>query len=310
MYNLVFVTKPIQYVNARNAVETIYDRDVKYILIVVDHFEGATSFVDRIWLHDNIWFEVKLFNSRIEALFFYRKYKVKHILTNSDISKDAVLFKIFHPFSALMLYEEGWGNYIRDVLFDRGCGKRIVYNLLFLNRQYGASTFTKKIFLYYPEICELNLRGKATSFRYSFSEYLKKNSSLFGKVFRTTSETIDSNLTCAFILPSKQWNNNFDSIDYSRFDKVYLKPHPHTMEYNKHLIDKYNVIVLDNSYFIELIVCLAKCKVTIFHDNSMVGVYAKFENVTIHNIGSRSNHVLSRFFDRVEMLDSNCSLSK
>ena len=305
MYDLIFVTKPIQYVNARNAVETIFQRDRKYILVIVDHFEGALNFAKNIILNDSIWFDVNLVKSRVEALILTRKYKVINIFTNSDISKDPFLFKFFHPFATLILYEEGWGNYIRDILFDRGPSKRLIYTLLGLNRQYGASRFTKKIFLYRPSICDVNIEGKVESFAYSFSEYIKKEAGLLRNIFRQAEEDFDSDKVITFILPSKKWNKSFDYLDYHFFDSIYLKPHPHTMDYNSDLVKKYNVTVLDNSYFIELIVAQTRSKITIYHDHSMVGVYARFNNVTIHNLGSKENKVLSDFFDKVEKDDLN-----
>lgn len=46
MFNLVFVTKPVQYVNARNLIETICVDNT--ILVVIDHFCGAKEFYERI----------------------------------------------------------------------------------------------------------------------------------------------------------------------------------------------------------------------------------------------------------------------
>jgi hypothetical protein len=300
MLNLVFVTKPVQYVNARNAVQTI--NCGRSILVIVDQFFGALEFYSRIKKFDKTWDLIIFSSSRTKAL-FQLKFKlnvgkIDNILSNSDISKDPLLYKIFYPTASQILYEEGWGNYIPDALFDQSSIKNLIYILLCLNKQYGFSRFTDKVYLYYRKHQCLNIKHKSSGFKNDFLPYLKLNHYVLSKVFDTINVGDVNDI--AFILPSKIWSVNFDLLQLSDYKKIYLKPHPHTMSYDAQVAKKYGAEILGNNVFIELFIAFNENKnITIYHDDSMIGLYARNRNVKIINVNKKPS-IIKSFLSKVK----------
>jgi hypothetical protein len=301
-YDLIFVTKPVQYINARNAVQSTKRNSNKKLLIILDHFFNAEKFFLKIQEHDQLWNRVIFSASRLKALLSTLNLSVDTIFTNSDISKDAFIFKLFHPTSELILYEEGWGNYICDALFDRKLSKKALYDLLFLNRQYGASKFTSKIYLHYPQLCMDNIRNKVFKFENDLFTYLRKESDLFCKIFNNSIYKFEPNEKVAFILASKRWSTKFEGIDYTSFDRVYVKPHPHTLDFNTNFVEMNDFKMLGNDIFVELLIAKNDLDATVYHDNSMVGVYAKSDYVKVFNVNSDELPILTEFFSKFDEL--------
>ncbi|UXK09899.1 hypothetical protein N5094_06705 [Shewanella putrefaciens] len=309
---LAFVSKPLQYINCRNSVESFFSSN-EYVennvngikvLVILDHFKGAKSFYERVLEFDLYWDVVLYCNSRVSALIQLRKTKFNVIFSNSDISKDAILIKFFNFKSTFLLYEEGWGNYIVDALHDQGFKKKAVYKILSLNVQYGLSSLTKAVYVYFPEKVPANLVTKAINFKFSFCEYLRLRQELFKNIFPSKSQIELVNYggkKVAFLLPSKKWSSNFEGIELSTYDVIFLKPHPHTLDFNHDLVERNNIKVLDSSVFLELELslvnsCLMK-SFDVYHDNSMIGIYLIDTGVNIVNLGRCvDNKVLNNFF--------------
>jgi hypothetical protein len=303
------VSKPIQYINSRNAVESYCSKDITSnhfkVLIVLDQFSGSDVFFKRVKEHDALWDLVIYSPSRLSAFIQLRKFKFDAVFSNSDISKDAILIKLFNFKSKLFLYEEGWGNYIPSALFNQGVLKKLIYSFLCFNKQYGASRLTNAIYLYSPNLTPSNVRLKCVSFSYDFHTYLTVNQVLLKKIFPVSDDFSLKNYRrnkVAFFLASKEWNNAFESLEVDKYDIVFIKPHPHTLDVNSDFIKGCdNVELIGNNVFLELEIAIEEHyflkPIDVYHDNSMAGVYLLGTKAHIINIAQNSDSsVLSRFF--------------
>ncbi|PMH28221.1 hypothetical protein BCU71_06525 [Vibrio lentus] len=153
MYNdsVFIITKPSQYITARNIAKSI-DKIESPLLYIVGSFSESRKFYHQVKEHDFLWGRVEFFNSRLHALC----YKMFHcrslpLFTDSDIYKDSILNRLSSSYD-IYVYDEGFYSYLDDLeshLINQGkCFRRMLYNVLKLPKYHGGSPYTTGLYLY------------------------------------------------------------------------------------------------------------------------------------------------------------------
>lgn len=274
----VIVTKPLQYLIARQLVEE--QKYKKVHLYLVPHFSNYHDFLALI-KEDMIWSSIYTFKSKVLAI-TYKFWNYSLLVTNSDIGKDDYINSIF--MGKTIIYEEGWGTYLNNVLITESKLKSLVYNILRFNKKYGNGYFTSKIFCYRPEI--LNRKKRIYPFNKTMSEYLISEASNFNFFLKNKKYNFD-----VLFLLGKDSKLNEKMLEVASnlvSSKIAIKFHPH-FTYKNESNNNTSYQLLDNSDLVEIIILefiRKRKKMVIYHDNSSISYYFKnLEIVKFINLG-------------------------
>ena len=225
------ITKPLQYINARNLVRQLGVLRPK--LVILDYFSDSFEFYLRVRDIDPVWGEVEYYSSRLSYLAKkLTKFRLfNQIYVDSDIYKDSIVNFLLSPFKRVNLYEEGYFSYVGCQDFNMTSSakkmKLFFYKMLGLPLSLGGSFWTNRYYLYVPDlyrgdarVCQLD----GGVFRSIYNEL-----ELFCTIF-----SFDVN-RCAFIFESgkKEINlyctsSNFDNVknivNEYEFDLIKLHP--------------------------------------------------------------------------------------
>ena len=276
----VIITKPLQYLIARQAVEQL--NIIKPTLAVIPHFDLNGNLIKSI-NNDKIWGSIEYHESKISAIIGTEE---KNLLTNSDIGKDAYLNKIGR-YDKIVVYEEGWGTYLADVLITESRKKRLIYSALNFNKRYGNSKFTDYLLTYHSSH---KCTNKNILFKEPLVNYLQKTdlSDIFGRFPQY--QNIDT-----IVLLGKDLALNFElKKDLQKKENIIYKNHPHMTMKNIQEVDAKQKFV-GNDFIVEffLIDRISKNKqIKIIHDNSSLQMYFRnFKNIIFENKGKKIEEI-------------------
>lgn len=283
---LCVVTKPLQYINARNIIEQDFSESEKKTLLIIDQFSGSFDFYLNVKKYDILWDEVIYERSRFKVFLTFRN-KINYLITNSDLGKEDYLIKYVLKPKECYVYEEGAGSYLSSGLTFQPFKKKLIYNILKLNSKYGNSKNTNGIYLYYPS---LYFSDNKISINISFEKYINTNIELFLNVFNETKRVLKSISNNKLLIVLSGWNWIFKEGDIKPFKKdsdIYIKPHPHKNTLPDYCC-KYNFLpdlLLPELFIIGLL--SKNVRVIVMHDASSIEInLVKLQNVKFINLGN------------------------
>lgn len=160
MRNTAFiVTKPLQILVALSIIKQLGIHATSY-LIIVDSFFDSKMVFERLKLAD--WefssLSIKFSASHRGAHQFINKNEIDCLFIDSDVGFRKYLnllnLKIKHRALEINVYEEGLGTYRNDLYSGL---KKEIFKKLGIGTHFGGSRFVKCLYLYNPEIYQLNL---------------------------------------------------------------------------------------------------------------------------------------------------------
>lgn len=270
----VVVTKPMQYLIARQVVEQLGIASSN--LAVVPHFSLNDNFI-RFVRRDPLWDSVEFFPNKFPAIVGHGE---RTLITNSDIGKDAYLNKL-GGYNNVCVYEEGWGTYLDDILVTESWKKKLIYSAAGFNRIYGNSMFTDYLLTYRPRRTK---HARNLIFDRSLPRYLAASQVREFALCYPHSDEIRT-----IVLLGKKDDFNASLIErFRNTNGVFFKLHPH-MTRGRGAARDDGIRYLPNDFLIEFFLLNADPegkKLTVVHDNSSIQMYFKdFEHITFRNVG-------------------------
>lgn len=249
------ITKPLQYINATN----IYNESKKELLLV-DSFANSKNFIEEVKLKSNFWSGHKFFSNRNQAFVYILKNrrKIDKIYTDSDNGLITRLFLIlFFPIQVIV-YEEGFGNYRKEIKRENSRIK-FIYDFVdfFLGKSYlGGAYRTSKLYLYHKNaflnLVDSNPKKEIVNFEKKFTEHLLSLKEL-SNVFTLNKLKIYKGKKVLIYLTARKVDDCYKTHlnSYKEYIKI-LKPHPEFQ--NKIGIEEDFDICLNNEISAELII--------------------------------------------------------
>lgn len=294
------ITKPIQYITARNLAEQLGEESP--ILYIIPNFSRADEFLKNVRCFDKMWGKVIFVPSRW-LLPFYRLFNnniLGKLFTDSDIYKDSLINLLSSPVSKVSLYEEGFYSYVGDQnlhMSRNGKSARLrVYNFFKLPKGLGLSGWTDKIFLYEPSASNLN---KAGHIKKSMIMYLKENMAFFSLVFNVPEISIKEKASISVYCTGPDEKKINTTLASMNFDVI--KPHPAVNV--KKLAASADVLWENSLIPIEIVVILfaaSNKKVVFVHENSTSVLYLSvlsLKEIEFVNVGSYVTGYDERFLE-------------
>lgn len=295
--NCFFISKPIQYHNARQLQKQF---EGNKHLVIFGHFFGSYEFFENVKKYDDVWDEVFYFSSRIKAyLFVFKAYNSSNIFLDSDYGKDYFIVKLIERKRNLIsLFEEGLFSYecdLRKYYKSKFPIRSKIYDLLFLPKGLGGSKYIRDYYIYDLEKFnnkrdDISYKAKAISSGFTPNIC---DLSIYKKVFNFKISGSDEDV---FIYAGSKYIEEIITIDeLSEISKcsslIFFKPHPGATYSTSKVIEKFtslNVINLDNPIPIELALTLFgdSASITIAHHNSSIGDYLNASCYKVINLES------------------------
>ena len=292
----VFIcTKPLQYFNIRNIpYETYFGNSQKKILLIVDLFQDAAIFANKVQQKDKFWDEIIFVANYNKALLYvWRHFSIKNLFLHCDTGFSVALTCFWRLFN-VYTYEEGvgtyglWGwnsPYNKIVKAFTKIGRTILGNGSYMN----DSKWLKGCFLYYPSLFyELRPQSKIKVFKMKedFVSHLKNNFEYYADLLDFDFHFFDNVVNKKVLLYITTEIPNMDvlnrvSEERNKYDYVFLKLHPHI----KGVIPTENgITVLKNQVMAEILISKLisnKNQLTVYHHNSTSVLYFQNEMDTI-----------------------------
>ena len=243
-----YITKPIQYINA-HATGGIREENFN-ILILHGVFVGSDIFFQYIKAKSCIWDKIIFVDSLLDmyiianALFLFDNMVEYWTTTDSGVVMGVLQRTLYKKGTKICLIEEGCGNYvllkwnsvsafapvsllkkIRQPLFE------ILNFLLGAGKSLGCCRWTDVVYLYYPDYPFLPCRGKnVRPMIRSACEQFKEMSFLFplNDLPIVRENFVDKKI----LIIATEWNIYYriEEEDFTKYDVVILKLHPHIRE--------------------------------------------------------------------------------
>ncbi len=291
---IYFVTRPVQYITARNVCEHLGYRAP--LLLILDNFPGAQEMKANIEEFDGLWAEVKILKSRFSLpLFTFRSSIVRtHLYVDSDLYKDNLINFFASPFRKVFLIEEGFYSYIGDQSSHMRRSEKsfrlAVYKFLKLTGGLGFGWWTGGAYLYRPKAAKID---HSYQIEQDFVPYCLANLSLFLSIFMPedvkgfgfgVNEVKQIKVYCTGPDLSVLQRN----IDIGNYDIIKLHP----------VVDAAELVFADGEFVwpsgnmpIELLIIMLTQdfdKIYLHHENSSAGLYLQVfgGRVECINIGS------------------------
>lgn len=287
---LYICTKPLQYFNLKNTVGE--GRDSFRILLVKDNFIDSYSFAQKIKKEEAIWDEVVYADNTSD---YYReivKAKASTLYIDNDSSAFLALYSILLR-KTVYVYEEGYGIYRKAVIKESIDKKKFwLYRLLGIGERIGNAAYLKGVFVYLPELYKQlfpDYKKEIKPFRQTFMQALQDNVSLL-KSLSTGIEWLED-VKGESILLYLTTHHISDEIlhflhsEQTKYDRVYIKPHPHIKNIDK--LDAFAGNIIRSNIMVEVLLLLLmenKNEVTVIHENSTAVLWFQ-DKMRICNMG-------------------------
>lgn len=272
-------SKPLQYFNVKN-IGNVVDAGGKRILIVVDAFQKAQEYVEKIRLFDGSWDEVVYVKNTHDSYLWLLKHPVHNLFIDNDLSWFVFFLAFSHRIHKLYVYEEGIGSYNNASEYEvanynrGGLLRKITRWALGMGFHFGDSRYCEGVFLTKPDLYNKKFNSnKGRPFEVGFLENLQRNEELFLKITGGLPQELDISGENILIYVT-EWEIQNDIIaklheESVHYDKCFIKPHPQIRDFS--IGESKNVIILKTPIMMELILSYLlkrNNKITIWHQYS------------------------------------------
>lgn len=270
---LYICTKPLQYFNIKNIVDESFSCRV---LLIKGNFLDAKLFSDLVRTNDKIWDRV-LYTDDTKGFYVYIiKENADILYIDNDSSGFYALYSILLN-KRVFVYEEGYGTYRRAAIKESvGKYKFLLYKLMGIDKQIGNARFVKGVYLYLPGLYKNlypNYKKEIRKFNKPFMLALRESASLFMSLSGNVGKLeLIRNRSILVYLTSHSLNERiltYLEIESSRYDCVYIKPHPHVKSID--ITSSVQVSIINSNVMMEFLLLILLDngnKITVVHENS------------------------------------------
>ncbi len=226
--SVYIITKPLQYINATNILDSS-----KKTCLLVDHFDKSIFFYNNINKISTYWSKTVWCKSRYAAFLYVLKQKKRYdtLYIDTDMGMSNRFFLLLLSPIKIIIYEEGFGNYRREIR-KKEKGLKSIFNFIdsFTGKNYiGGFKNTNEIYLHHPnafyKLVDEKPNKKILQFKNNFEDHL----SSLKEVQYSLPAKISINIAKKVLiyLTARDLDHNFKDV-ISRYDDCFkiLKPHP------------------------------------------------------------------------------------
>lgn len=273
-------SKPLQFFNIKN-IGKIEVTPCNSILVIIDGFQNAKEYADRIRMYDDYWNEVVFLKRFADCYRWLLKRKIRNLYVDNDMSWFFYGMSFFNRINNLYVYEEGIGTYANMTEYEEvnlcrksSWARRLGRKLMGMGLHIGDSRYCKgvyltKPYLYNSKFCSTKGRG----FVMSFLDNLQKNEELFLRLTGGLPEELEVSEKSILIYVT-DWNIQSEILsklfkESPQYDICFIKPHPHIKQIE--IKEDSFVKVLNTPVMMELVISYLlkrNNRITIWHQYS------------------------------------------